>query len=133
MQFLIDNKEFIATLFVVFAVVVVGVYAVPVLKESGKIKDSDLQFTTNLLDIVAVIVGQVKFENEETKDKAVTVIIITKQAIKYVMEMMNPDLTVEEKKSNAFDVAVKTLEELGITVDKDKKDLILAVINSSIK
>lgn len=131
MEFILMNLDLIITIVAVFGILAIGFFLMPFLKRKGYIKDTDVQLTGQLIEVVKLLVASTKFKNDETKDTTLLIFEITSKIVQYIEQSM----TLEDnkaKKEKAYLTVLEILAELDIEVTEQRKKLIEIGIESAV-
>lgn len=116
---------------VVALVIILGFIAVPYFKRSGLVKEEDVKFTVELLQIVGIILNEMKLK-QEVKDEAVIVVEVARVAVGYVQDMMG-DKTIAEQQESAINASIMVLNKMKIEVTDARKELVEITVKLVIK
>lgn len=121
----------VATLVAVGIVIVLGIVVAPYLRKKGIVKEGDLIITSQMLQIIQLVIGEIKMD-DKTKDEATKILSLTKLAVGYVQDMMS-DKSVEEQQKAAVTVVLAAMDKMQIEITDDKKSIVETSIKAVIK
>jgi hypothetical protein len=125
----VDNYQLLVVSAVVISTLIIGFIFVPYLKKTGLVKENDAEFTDQLLQLVELVVSEVKFENDDAKQRTMAVIKIAEASTRFVQDMLT-DKTKDKRIKIAIQTSIKALEDLGVEVTDARKGLIELTVTS---
>lgn len=112
-------------------VLVIGFIAVPYLKSKGLLNKESVNTTQQLLEMVKIVLQNLKTGNEDFKSDTETVFSITQKVVLYIDQTMTSESN-ESKKDYALKTTLTILEDLGIQVNDSMEQLIEIGIESAV-
>jgi len=131
LEFILANIDVLIILGLVVGVIVLGFGLIPYFKRKGYLNRDDARLTAQLLEIVKLIVSDLKFEDKKKKEDVLLIFEISQITVRYIEQTM----TFEDnkmKKEVAYNTVLEILRELDIEITENRKKLIKISIEAAV-
>jgi hypothetical protein len=117
---------------VVALVLSYAIFLRPLLQRKGYLKEDNVEFARQWLQVIRLIIGELKFNDVETRDKTLMIYDATMVAVNYIRYSINVK-DIEELKELAYIAVVDALEELKIELDEKDMEIIKVSVDAALE
>lgn len=131
MEFINNNLETILSLFFILLNLILGWIIIPFMKKNKLLSQEKIDMTKRLVGMLELVNSNVKYSNNNIKDKTSMILKFAEHGTNYVEQVMKSESN-ENKKLIAIETTVKLLEQSGVYVDDKLLQLIQIGIESAV-
>jgi hypothetical protein len=128
MEFINANIELFIIIGLIIGVLALGIGLIPYLQRKKYITIEGVKISTEMLQVLKILLIEMNFKNKNAKEQAVLILDIVEDILYYIENEMKIE-DIEKRKEIAYQMVIEVLKDLEIEINENRKELIKISIN----